>query len=287
MRGGGAPSRWEMKREVMLAPVGVLDLRLVALRAVGMDEGVEAGEPRVRAVPLLAKLSHRLRRICHPEYSEGERPRLLGDDALLVRFVRENQQQLLERHAVVVHVVLHRHAVRLAPVFVVVVKGGDGAFGPAVAADVPGARVLSGDLEPQELASRALRGVLRERATCGRVLARVDRRCLALGERGRRGGVPPLLRWRCQRGRRRRVAGVFVLLVVLGEEAVVVLALAQHPRDARVHARIVFRRRAQRRRRWGVRRILAIVPHVHRVPPRARRPCRRATLPRVKTSERL
>ena len=59
------PSRWEMKREVMLAPVGVLDLRLVALRAVGMDEGVEAGEPRVRAVPLLAKLSHRLCRICH------------------------------------------------------------------------------------------------------------------------------------------------------------------------------------------------------------------------------
>ena len=215
-----------MVREVVLAAVRVLDLRLVAFRAVGMDEGVEAGEPSVRAVPLLAKRSHRLRRIGHPEYPEGERPRLLGDDALLVRFVREDQQQLLERHAVVVHVVLHRHVVRLAPVLVVVVKRGDDAFGPTpLAANVPGARVLSGDLEPHELAPRALRGLLRKRARGGRELARGLRRRLALGGRGRRGGVPPLLRRRYQRGRRRRVAGVFVLVVVLAE-AVVVLALA-------------------------------------------------------------
>ena len=123
MRGGGAPASREVKREVVLFTARVLNLRFKAVRAVGARQRAEPRE--YFCLDAAAKLSHSLHRVRQRKYASRECPRFGRDLRLPVVVAGENQQQLLERHAILVVVLVEHHVEYLAPVLVLDVNASD------------------------------------------------------------------------------------------------------------------------------------------------------------------
>mmetsp|Transcript_13722 Transcript_13722/g.59905 ORF Transcript_13722/g.59905 Transcript_13722/m.59905 type:complete len:369 (+) Transcript_13722:1092-2198(+) len=144
VRRGGAPSRREMKREVVLAPAGVSHPGLVAVRAVLVHKLLapdERGVPRdTREAELVlfvvafvvdaldaAVVGHLILGV--PQLHEVSRqgPRFRGDRLSLVLVVGEDEQELLRGHARVEALGVEHHVVGLAPELVLLAVSDDGA----------------------------------------------------------------------------------------------------------------------------------------------------------------
>ena len=123
MRGGGAPASREVKREVVLPTASVLDLRFEAVRSGGARQRAEPRE--YFCLDAAAKLSHRLHRVRQRKNASREGPGFGRDLRLSVVVAGENQQQLLERHAVLVVVLVEHHVEYLAPVLILDVNARD------------------------------------------------------------------------------------------------------------------------------------------------------------------